>query len=104
VRRKTSLFGPGRYQIRVGCEVDDRWAEWFEGLVLTRSVDGETTFCGMIRDQAALHGLLARIRDLGWPLVAVNRVSEPASRAAATADACEQNLCLGSTVEPEEVH
>jgi hypothetical protein len=72
-----SLFGPARYRIRLGCEVDARWEEWFEGLSLEHAGRGESTLSGVIADQSALHGVLARIRDLGWPLVAVNRVGGP---------------------------
>jgi len=64
--------GPRVYQICVeGCLGED-WAEWFDGLVMTTDGQGRTTLSGPIRDQAALHGLLARLRDLGLPLVSVN--------------------------------
>jgi hypothetical protein len=53
---------------------DDRWADRFEGLTITLEDDGNTLLFGPVADQAALHGLLKRIRDLGIPLVLVNRV------------------------------
>mgnify|MGYP001126634357 CR=1 FL=1 len=67
------------YEIRVQGHLETSWASWFDGLSLCREGDGETVLRGAIVDQAALHGVLARIRDLGLPLVSVRRVtSEPA--------------------------
>ena len=63
---------PGRYEIRVKGHLDARWAAWFDGLTLTRGSDGTTTICGPVADQAALHGVLQKIRDLGLPLISVN--------------------------------
>ena len=65
---------PGRYQIRIQGHLDDRWADWFEGLTLTREDNGETLLTGPVVDQAALHGLLKKVRDLGMPLISVNCV------------------------------
>ena len=62
------------YEIRVRGHLDDSWSEWFEGLRLTREANGETVLSGPIVDEAALHGVLAKVRDLGLPLLAVNRV------------------------------
>jgi hypothetical protein len=64
---------PGRptaYRIRIAGELDARWAEWFEGLEVTLDGD-DTLLTGPVLDQAALHGLLRRVRDLGLPLVSV---------------------------------
>ena len=63
-----------RYEVRVQGHLDARWADWIEGLAFTREADGTTTLRGPPVDQAALHGLLARIRDLGLPLVSLRRV------------------------------
>ena len=63
-----------RYELRVQGHLDDRWADLGEGLILTRERDGTTTLRGAPMDQAALHGLLTRIRDLGLPLVSIRRV------------------------------
>jgi hypothetical protein len=66
---------PGRYEIRVKGRLDTRWAAWFDGLTLTYSSDGTTIIYGPVADQAALHGLLQKIRDLGLPLISVNHVA-----------------------------
>lgn len=63
-----------RYAIRVRGHLDDRWAAWFEGFRLSREDNGDTVLTGPVVDQAALHGLLRRVRDLGMPLVSVARV------------------------------
>jgi hypothetical protein len=66
----------GRYEIRLIGHLDARWAARFDGLALRHEADGTTVLSGPIADQAALHGLLQRVRDLGIPLVSVTR-SEP---------------------------
>ena len=65
---------PGRYEIRLKGHLDTRWAERFEGLSLTHASDGTTILAGPVVDQAALHGLLRTVRDLGLPLVSVIQV------------------------------
>lgn len=62
------------YRICVEGHLDSRWSEWFDGLALACEPDGTTTLIGPVADQAALHGLLERIRDLGLGLLSVNRV------------------------------
>ena len=62
------------YEIRLKGEIDARWAEWFEGLTITLEEDGDTLLAGPVVDQAALHGLLKRVRDLGMALVSVNQI------------------------------
>jgi hypothetical protein len=64
----------GRYEIRIKGHLADRWAGWFDGLDLTRRSDGTTLIEGPVEDQAALHGLLQKVRDTGLPLVSVTRV------------------------------
>jgi hypothetical protein len=68
---------PGRYEIRLAGHLEARWSAWFDGLTITRDSDGTTLIHGLVADQAALHGLLQRTRDLGLPLISVNYV-EPA--------------------------
>ena len=65
---------PGGYEIRLKGHLDSRWAAWFDGLTLTREGDGTTLLEGPVVDQAALHGLLQKVRDTGLPLVSVERV------------------------------
>jgi hypothetical protein len=64
------------YEIRIKGHLDARWSDWFDGLSLSRESDGTTTIHGHVADQAALHGLLAKVRDLGLPLISVTQ-SEP---------------------------
>jgi hypothetical protein len=59
------------YAVRVGVHLDDRWSTWFAGLSLTREDDGTTTLRGALADQSELHGLLAKVRDLGVTLISV---------------------------------
>jgi len=63
----------GSYEIRVQGHLDGRWAGWFDGLCLNHQSDGSTIIQGAVVDQAALHGLLGKVRDLGLPLIAVIR-------------------------------
>jgi hypothetical protein len=65
---------PARYELRVQGVLEPHWSAWFEGLRLTSDEPGQTTIAGPVVDQAALHGLLAKIRDLGLPLLSVRRL------------------------------
>ncbi len=62
------------YVIRIKGHLDDRWADWFGGLTITLEDNGETLLTGPVVDQAALHGLLRKVRDLGMELLSVNRI------------------------------
>ena len=80
-------YEPGRYEIRLKGHLDDKWAEWFDGLTITREDNGETRLRGLVVDQAALHGLLRKVRDLGLPLVSVIQVDpKPANGPDSNAD------------------
>jgi hypothetical protein len=64
------------YEIRLKGRLDRRWAAWFDGLSLTHESAGTTLIYGPVVDQAALHGLLTRVRDLGLPLISVTRATD----------------------------
>ena len=64
----------GRYEIRLAGHLDAHWAAWFDGMTVRHESDGITVISGPIADQAALHGVLHRVRDLGLPLVSVTRM------------------------------
>ena len=66
---------PRVYQIRVEGHLRTEWADWFAGLSVTLQPDGATLLSGPVVDQAALYGLLKKVRDLGLPLISVNRIS-----------------------------
>ena len=65
-----------QYEIRVQGHLDERWAAWFDGLSLTTEADGVTVIHGPVEDQAALHGLLQKLRDVGMPLISVTRTQK----------------------------
>jgi hypothetical protein len=62
------------YQIRIKGHLGRQWTDWFEGLTITLEDNGETLLTGPVVDDAALHGLLKKVRDLGMPLLSVNRI------------------------------
>jgi hypothetical protein len=64
----------GSYRIRVKGTLDTRWSDWFDGFTILPQVNDETLLTGPVADQPALHGLLNKIRDLGLPLLSVERV------------------------------
>ena len=65
---------PAIYQIRIRGHLGQQWTDWFAGLTITLEENGDTLLTGPVVDQPALHGLLKRVRDLGMPLLAVNRL------------------------------
>jgi hypothetical protein len=69
---------PHIYQIAIGARLDKKWSSWFYGMAMTSEKDGAglpvTVITGTVADQAALHGILAKIRDLGLPLISVKRM------------------------------
>lgn len=67
------------YLIRMKGHLDPKWSDWFDGMQIDHEPNGETLMQGVVSDQAALHGLLAKIRDLGLPLLSVTRGDRPRS-------------------------
>jgi hypothetical protein len=65
---------PARYAIRIADHLETHWSEWFGGLAVTHPNDVETLLCGPVVDQAALHGLLVRVRDMNLTLLSVQRL------------------------------
>jgi len=74
INSKTDLSQPMIYQIRIKGHLRREWSDWFEGLTITVQDLGETLLTGPVVDQAALHGLLKKVRDLGMPLLSVMSV------------------------------
>jgi len=72
---KTDPSQPMVYQIRIKGHLGCQWTDWFEGLTITLEDNGDTLLTGPVVDQAALHGLLKKVRDLGMPLLSVNPVN-----------------------------
>jgi hypothetical protein len=67
-------YEPGLYEIRLKGHLDSRWTKWFEGLTFMLQDNGDTLLTGPVADQAALHGLLRKVRDLAMPLISVIRL------------------------------
>ncbi len=65
---------PATYQVKLKGHLDAQWSHWFSGLTVTLAGNGQTVLTGRVADQAALHGLLKKVRDLGMPLISVNLV------------------------------
>ncbi len=65
---------PVVYQIRIKGHLGRQWTDWFEGLTIMQEDNGESILTGLVADQAALHGILRKVRDLGTPLISVTRV------------------------------
>ena len=77
--------GPAEYEIRLAGRLASRWSTWFDGLSIAADDDGTTVLRGPVVDQAALHGLLQKLRDIGIPLVSLTRIptntpTEPPAR------------------------
>src|SRR4051812_40716067 len=69
--RPSKCHAPATYQLRVAAHLDDHWSPWFGDLILAHDSDGTTTLTGVVPDQAELHGLLMKVRDLGVTLISV---------------------------------
>jgi hypothetical protein len=68
------------YQIRIKGHLDNRWRDWFDGMTISLEETGDTLITGPVVDQAALHGLVKKVRDLGLPLISVNRIDPGQTR------------------------
>jgi hypothetical protein len=73
-RPKTDPSPPIAYEIKIEGHLSEQWTAWFGGLTITLEEDGETLISGVVTGQAALYGLLKKVRDLGMPLISVKRI------------------------------
>ena len=89
---KTAPSQPMVYQIRIKGHLGHQWTDWFEGLTITLEEDGDTLLTGPVVDQAALHGLLKKVRDLGLPLVSVSPVEHGPSTTLGTGQADQSDV------------
>jgi hypothetical protein len=95
MNRPTGSDAPAHYELRVAGHLGEHWSIWFAGMTLTREDDGTTTLRGLVVDQAALHGLLARVRDVGAPLISVRATDPP--RSTSPAGSCSTPRASSST-------
>lgn len=93
---KTDPHQPVVYRVRIRGHLGPGWTEWFEGLTITLEDNGDTLLSGPVVDQAALHSLLKKVRDLGIPLILVSRVD------ASHADASDETYQYRSKKENGE--
>jgi hypothetical protein len=89
---KTNSDQPVVFQIRIKGHLSRKWAGWFEGLAITLEDDGDTLLTGPVVDQAALHGLLKKVRDLGLPLVSVGPLKYSPSTTFETGQADQSDI------------
>ncbi len=86
LRPESDADPPVIYQIRIKGQLGRQWTDWFEGLAITLEEDGDTLLTGPVVDQAALHGLLKKVRDLGVTLISVNRLDPGQAQKATSLD------------------
>ncbi len=80
------------YQIRIKGHLGAEWTDWFEGLTITLKDNGDTLLTGLVVDQASLHGLLKKVRDLGMPLVSVSPLEDGPSTTPGTGQADQSDV------------
>jgi hypothetical protein len=80
MNQRPEPYAPAHDELRIEGHLDEHWSDWFGGLTLIREGDGTTTLRGAVTDQAELHGLLARVRDLGTTLISVKTIDAPGRR------------------------
>lgn len=80
MNQRPGPHAPAHYELRIEGHLDEYWSAWFGGLTLIREDDGTTTLRGAVTDQAELHGLLAKVRDLGTTLISVKTIDAPGRR------------------------
>jgi hypothetical protein len=85
-------YEPGLYEIRLKGHLGSQWTDWFEGLTITLEEDGDTLLTGPVIDQAALHGLLKKVRDLGLPLLSVSPLEPGPSTTLGTGQADQSDV------------
>ena len=85
-------YEPGLYEIRLKGHLGSQWTDWFEGLTITLEDNGDTLLTGPVVDQAALHGLLKKVRDLGMPLVSVIPLENGSSTTLVTGQADQSDF------------
>lgn len=83
---------PVVYQIRLKGHLGSQWTDWFDGMTITLEENGETLLTGPVVDQAALHGLLRRVRDLGMPLVSLSLIDRGSPTSLGTSQADPSNI------------
>lgn len=91
---------PMTYQIRIQGHLSRQWIGWFDGLAITLEDNGDTLVTGAVVDQAALHGLLKKVRDLGLPLISVNRIEPDPADAVENRPAAVHPV-VGSSPQPD---
>jgi hypothetical protein len=89
-RGDAPVESPAYYELRVNGVLDSRWSAWFDGLRVTSDESGQTVIAGPVVDQAALHGLLTKVRDLGLPLISVRQIDPNQPRRASSPGGSER--------------
>jgi hypothetical protein len=79
VHRNENPRQPVNYQIRIKGHLGRQWTDWFDGLIITLEDNGDTLLTGSVVDQAALYGLLKKVRDIGLPLISVSPIADEAN-------------------------